>query len=101
MEAEDPRYKIRLENGATFWTDTHESWLRSQWATGPGTQFAADPDDPFADLRGDTSLRVGSYGIHAIHNGKPWRGWTRQRHMLRPSRPMTQRNRYICRTIGL
>ena len=51
MEAEDPRYKIRLENGAT-------------WAQGPGTQFAEDQEDPFADLQGDTSLRLGPYGIH-------------------------------------
>jgi hypothetical protein len=32
MEAEDPRYKIRLENCATFWTDTRQSWLKARWA---------------------------------------------------------------------
>ena len=31
---------------------------------GPGTQFAEDVDDPFADLRDDPSLRFGSYGVH-------------------------------------
>ena len=64
MEAEDPCYKIWLENRATCWTDSQESWLHARWAQGPGTQFAKDQDDPFADLRGDTSLRLGSYGIH-------------------------------------
>ena len=64
MEAEDPRYKIRLENGATYWTDSQESWLHAWWAQGPGTQFAEDQDNPFADMQSDTSLRLGSYGIH-------------------------------------
>ncbi len=64
MEAEDPRYRIRLENGATFWTDTRESRLRARWAQGPGTNFAEDKDDPFADLRADPSLQFGSYGLH-------------------------------------
>ena len=64
MEAEDPRYKIRLENSATCWTDLQESWLHARWAQEPGTQFAEDQDDPFADLQGNTSLRLGSYGIH-------------------------------------
>jgi hypothetical protein len=50
MEAEDPSYKIRLENGATFWTDTRESWLKARWAQGQGTEFAEDKDDPFEDL---------------------------------------------------
>ena len=51
-------------NGATCWTDSQESWLHERWAQGPGTQFAEDQDDPFADLQGDTSLRLGLYGIH-------------------------------------
>ena len=64
MEAEDPHYKIWLENGATCLTDLQESWLHARWAQGPGTQFAKDQDNPFADLQGNTSLRLGSYGIH-------------------------------------
>ncbi len=40
-----------------------ESWLKARWA-GPGTQFADDKDDPFADLRADPNLKIGSYGIH-------------------------------------
>ena len=64
MEAEDPQHKIRLENRATCWTDSQESWLHARWAQGPGTQSAEDQDDPFADLRASTSLRLDSYGIH-------------------------------------
>ena len=30
MEAADPRYKIRLEQGATVWTNTREFWLKSR-----------------------------------------------------------------------
>ncbi len=44
--------------------DTRESRLRARWAQGPGTDFAEDKDDPFADLRADPSLRFGSYGLH-------------------------------------
>ena len=50
IEAEGPSYKIRLENRAMCWTDSQESWLHAWWAQGPGTQFAKDQDDPFADL---------------------------------------------------
>ncbi len=64
MEVEDRRYKIWLENGATCSTDLQESWLHARWAQEPGTQFAKDQDDPFADLQGNTSLCLGSYGIH-------------------------------------
>jgi hypothetical protein len=64
MEANHPSYKIRLDKGATVWTNTQESWLQPRWATKPGTQFAADQDDPFADMRSDPTLRIGSYGIH-------------------------------------
>jgi hypothetical protein len=46
------------------WTNTRESWLKARWATGSGTQFAEDRDNPFADLRSDTTLQIGSYGIH-------------------------------------
>ncbi len=64
MEAEDPRYKIRLVNGATFWTDMRESWLEARWAQGQGTEFAEEKDDPFEDLRADPNLCFGSYGLH-------------------------------------
>ena len=64
MQADDPNYKIRLEQGATVWTNRNESWLQSRWAMGPGTEFADDMDDPFGDLRDDPSLRLGSYGVH-------------------------------------
>ena len=61
VEADHPRYRIRLERGATVWTSTMESWLTPRWAPG---EFAPDQDDPFATLRGDPSLKIGSYGIH-------------------------------------
>ncbi len=64
MEAAHPNYKVGLEQGATVWTNTREFWLKARWATGPGTQFAEDQDDPFADLRSNATLRMGSYGIH-------------------------------------
>jgi hypothetical protein len=64
MEANHPSYKIRMEKGATVWTNTWESWLWPQWVTRSGTQFTEDQDDPFADMRADPSLRMGSYGIH-------------------------------------
>jgi hypothetical protein len=64
MQADDPNYKIRLEQGAMVWTNRSESWLRPRWAMGPGTEFAEDVDDPFADLRNDPTLRFGSYGVH-------------------------------------
>ena len=44
--------------------DTQESRLKAWWAQRPGTGFAEDKDDPFTDLRNDTSLRFGSYGLH-------------------------------------
>jgi hypothetical protein len=46
------------------WTNTRESWLKARWATGPGTQFTEDRNNPFADLRSNTTLQIGSYGIH-------------------------------------
>ena len=64
MQAEHPNYKIRLERGATVWTNTSESWLQPRPLQGVGTDLAGDADDPFSDLRGDSSLRFGSYGIH-------------------------------------
>ena len=64
MQAEHPNYKIRLEKGATVWTNTSESWLQPRPLKGVGTELAEDVDDPFADLRGDSSLKFGSYGIH-------------------------------------
>ncbi len=70
MEADHPCYKIQMEKGATVWTNMRESWLKAQWATGPGTQFADNKDHPFADLRANPNLKIGSYGIHidAQHN---------------------------------
>ena len=70
MEAAHPTYKVRLEQGATVWTNTRESWLKARWVTGPGTQFAEDQDDPFADLQSDTTLQMGLYEIYidAQHN---------------------------------
>ncbi len=70
MEADHPRYKIQMEKGAMVWTKMRESWLKARWATGPGTQFADDKDDPFANLRADPNLKIGSYGIDvdAQHN---------------------------------
>jgi hypothetical protein len=64
MEANHLRYMIRLEKGATVWTNTWESWLQPRWVTGPVIQFAEDQDNPFADVRADPTLRMGSYGIH-------------------------------------
>ena len=56
-----PRYKIRMEKGATVWTNTRESWLRPRPAPG---QFTEDQDDPFKELRSDSALTIGSYGLH-------------------------------------
>jgi len=64
LQADHPNYKIRMEKGATLWTNTTESYLIARWATGEGTQFAEDADDPFADLRADPSLHYSSYGVH-------------------------------------
>ena len=64
LQANHPNYKIRMEKGATLWTNTTESYLIARWAMGEGTQFAEDADDPFADLRADPSLHYGSYGVH-------------------------------------
>jgi hypothetical protein len=61
LEAEDARYKIRLENGATVWTNTKESWLKPRWAPG---EFAEDQDDPFDDFHAEPTSRLGSYGLH-------------------------------------
>ena len=61
MEADHPSYKIRMEKGATVWTNMRESWLKPQPAPG---QFAKVQDDPFKDLRSDPTLRIDSYGLH-------------------------------------
>ena len=53
-----------LENGARCWTDLQESWLHTRWAQGPSTQFTKDQDNPFVNRQGNTSLCLGSYGIH-------------------------------------
>ncbi len=61
LEAKDPRYKIRLENGTTVCTDTKESWLKPRWAPG---EFAEDQNDPFSNFHAEPTLRLGSYGLH-------------------------------------
>jgi hypothetical protein len=61
MEGKDPRCKIRLENGATVWTKTKESWLKPWWASG---KFAEDQDNPFAAFHAELTLRLGSYSLH-------------------------------------
>ncbi len=58
MEADHPYYKIQMEKGAMVWTNTRDSWLKARWATGPGTQFADNKDDPFADLRANPNLKL-------------------------------------------
>jgi hypothetical protein len=64
MEANHPSYKFRMEKGAMVWANTRESWLWPRWVTGPGTQFTEDQDNTFADVRANSTLRMGSYGIH-------------------------------------
>jgi len=38
MQADDSNYKIRLEQGATVWTNRSESWLRPRSALGNGAR---------------------------------------------------------------
>ncbi len=64
LEAEDPRYKIHLVNGATVWTNTTESWLQLRWAQDPGTEFAGDQDNLFANLQSNLKLQIGLYSLH-------------------------------------
>jgi hypothetical protein len=61
LEADHPKYQIRLETGARVHTNARESWLQPRYAPG---QFAADQDDPFVDLQDNPKLKVGSYGLH-------------------------------------
>ncbi len=79
LRADHPRYKLRLVDGTTVGTSTHESWLRTRYATGRGNPngFAPDQDDPFVDIRqtivasrgrGGKIVRnrggkIGSYGV--------------------------------------
>jgi hypothetical protein len=70
MEADHPNYKIRLEKGATVWTNMFESSLTARCAQGEGTEFPEDADDPFSDLRSDPTLRFGSYGLHVDAQNK-------------------------------
>ncbi len=60
LQSKQPRYQICLESGQTVWTHTGESWLCLRYAPG---EFAEDQDDPFVDLRTDTSLEFGFYGM--------------------------------------
>ena len=59
-QADHPRYRLRLENGAMIWTHTEESWLTTRWAPG---EFTKDQDDPFKDEKLNQNLKTGSYGI--------------------------------------
>ncbi len=61
LKADHPRYWIKLEDGGTVWTHVGKSWLTPRWAPG---QFATDQDDPFANEKGNKSMKLGSYGIH-------------------------------------
>ena len=53
LRADHPRYQLRLADGTTVGTSTHDSWLQPRYATGPGNPngFAPDQDDPFVDIR--------------------------------------------------
>ncbi len=42
-------------------TDTKKSWLKPRWAPG---EFALAQDDPFAELREEPLLRLGSFGLY-------------------------------------
>jgi hypothetical protein len=71
LRADHPRYQLRLADGTTIGTSTHESWLQPRYATGRGNPngFAPDQDDPFVEIRQtiiDSRSRggkIGSYGI--------------------------------------
>jgi hypothetical protein len=68
LEADHPIYQIRLKIGATVHTNAGESWLQPRYAPG---QFAADQDNPFADLQDDPKLKVGSYGLYVDSQHEP------------------------------
>ena len=69
LRADHPRYQLRLADGTTVGTNTHESWLWPCYATGRGNPNGFAPrDDPFADIwRTINALRsrgkTGSYGV--------------------------------------
>jgi hypothetical protein len=71
LRADHPRYQLRLEDGTTIGTSTHDSWLQPRYATGPGNPngLAPDQDDPFGDIRKTIAAsrsrgsKIGSYGI--------------------------------------
>ena len=65
LKADHPRYRLQLENGATIWTHTGESWLKPRWAPG---EFAEDQDDPFKGERINQNLETGSYGFTLMPN---------------------------------
>jgi hypothetical protein len=44
-----------------------ESWLQPRWAQGHGTEFAGDQDDPFANVRSNSKLRIWLYGVVPGH----------------------------------
>ena len=71
LRADHPRYKLRLADGTTVGTSTHESWLRPRYATGRGNPngFAPDQDDPFVDIRQTIVASRGRGGKIAKNRG--------------------------------
>jgi hypothetical protein len=70
LRADHPRYQLRLADGMTVGTSTHESWLWPRYATGRGNPngFAPDQDDPFVEIRQTINAlrsrgKIGSYGV--------------------------------------
>ena len=71
LRADHPRYQLRLEDGTTIGTSTHEAWLQPGYATGRGNPngFAPDQDDPFFEIRQTIVAsrsrggKIGSYGV--------------------------------------
>jgi hypothetical protein len=61
MNADHPRYRIRLEKGGTVWTSMGKAWLQPRIAPG---QLAPKSDNPLVDLQAGTKLKLGSYGVH-------------------------------------
>ncbi len=58
--ADHPNYRLRLEEGWTVTTHIGESWLWPGLAPG---RSAKGHDDPFANVRDDVNLKMGSYGM--------------------------------------
>ncbi len=62
LDADHPRYKLRLESGRTLSTFVGRTgaWLTPRYAPG---EFASGQDDPFSNIRTE-NLQIGSFGIH-------------------------------------